>query len=196
MGMSDPDRGDRYPLLNAQAWQCLGLDQESPSHFLPPSVFKYTDNRHPPGNFWYHCMASTFGSWLRGDPRGWCSHHCREHVEGNYKHPLAPGKYDLQLERSHLLLNRPQVLLTHAQQVLVCQSMATKLDSWQTPWVDLCVTASYFHLHVQLNPSGSMTAALGLKQDNRLQDGRNPLPRHVVGRLKKHASHILRQRDM
>ena len=36
----------------------------------------------------YHCMASTYGTWLLGDDRGWHERNHYEHVSGDYKHPL------------------------------------------------------------------------------------------------------------
>jgi len=35
-----------------------------------------------PWNDWYHVVSHVYGSWLRGDPRGWRSVNHREHVEG------------------------------------------------------------------------------------------------------------------
>ena len=40
-----------------------------------------------PWNDWYHCTTHTYGSWLRGDRRGWRARHHREHVQGDYKNP-------------------------------------------------------------------------------------------------------------
>src|SRR2546430_1609317 len=33
----------------------------------------------------YHCTGSTYGTWLRGDPRGWRSSKHHVHVDGDYK---------------------------------------------------------------------------------------------------------------
>jgi hypothetical protein len=41
-------------------------------------------------NDWYHVVVHVYGSWLRGDPRGWRARHHREHVDGDYKNP-PPG---------------------------------------------------------------------------------------------------------
>ena len=41
-------------------------------------------------NNWYHCVGSTYGSWLRGDPRGFSTFRHREHVEGDYRSPPIP----------------------------------------------------------------------------------------------------------
>ena len=42
-------------------------------------------------NGWYHVTANTYGTWLRGDPRGWRERHHRKHVEGDYQTRPVPG---------------------------------------------------------------------------------------------------------
>ena len=64
-----------------------------------------------PWNHWYHCTASTYGTWLRGDPRGWRARHHREHVEGDYRNPPPPGTYAPMLAQSKKLMKRPAVHL-------------------------------------------------------------------------------------
>ena len=44
----------------------------------------------PAWNHWYHCTAHTYGTWLRGDPRGWRARHHREHVDGDYRNRTEP----------------------------------------------------------------------------------------------------------
>ncbi len=62
-----------------------------------------------PWNDWYHVTVHTYGSWLRGDARGWRARDHREHVDGDYKRPPAPGTYAQLYERSKSLMTRPQV---------------------------------------------------------------------------------------
>src|SRR5438132_1090306 len=60
-------------------------------------------------NGWYHCTASTYGTWLRGDPRGWRARHHREHVLGDYRSPPPKGMYGKLHERSKKLMKRGEV---------------------------------------------------------------------------------------
>ncbi len=53
---------------------------------------------------WFHCTTHTYGTWLRGDPRGWRSRNHREHVDGDYRHPPPKGKYDALYEGSKSLM--------------------------------------------------------------------------------------------
>lgn len=62
-----------------------------------------------PWNDWYHCTTHTYGSWLRGDRRGWRARHHREHVQGDYKNPPPKGKYDALFEYSKSLMKRDPV---------------------------------------------------------------------------------------
>src|ERR1700722_14324129 len=62
-------------------------------------------------NSWFHCMSNTYGTWLRGDPRGWRSRNHREHVDGDYRSPPPRGKYKIMHDRSKSLMKRDRVLL-------------------------------------------------------------------------------------
>jgi hypothetical protein len=42
---------------------------------------------------WYHFMFSTFGSWIRGDRRGFRDHDHRMHCRGDYKNPPKPSAF-------------------------------------------------------------------------------------------------------
>src|SRR4030095_14106043 len=76
-----------------------------------------------PWNNWYHCMGSTYGAWLPGDPRGFRTRHHREDVPYDYKHPPPPGLYEKRYARSRQLMTRPPVYLTPRQ----CQLALTEL---------------------------------------------------------------------
>jgi len=45
------------------------------------------------GNTWNPINGNTYGTWLRGDARGWRARQNREHYEGDDKKPLnAPAR--------------------------------------------------------------------------------------------------------
>ena len=71
-------------------------------------------------NGWYHCTCNTYGTWLRGDPRGWRTRHDRERVEGDYRHPSKPGTWERTYQRSGQLMTRSPVRLLFA--VVRCSS--------------------------------------------------------------------------
>jgi hypothetical protein len=62
-------------------------------------------------NAWYHVMTNTYGTWLRGDPRGWRERHHRKHVDGDYKNPPKEGIWEETFEQSKELMNRDPVYL-------------------------------------------------------------------------------------
>ena len=72
------------------------------------------ETRNAAWNNWLHCTGSTYGTWLRGDPRGWRSRD-REHVDGDYKRPPPKGKYDELHEQSKRLMKRARVVLNPEQ---------------------------------------------------------------------------------
>ena len=125
-----------------------------------------------PWNHWYHCTASTYGTWLRGDPRGWRARHHREHVEGDYRNPPPPGTYAAMLAQSKKLMKRPAVHLPNEVRTLVLNEFVSKLQSFE---LDVVIAAlDDHHLHI-------------------LARFPHHNPRHHLGIAKKHTSHILRE---
>jgi REP element-mobilizing transposase RayT len=121
-------------------------------------------------------MASTYGTWLRGDPRGWRARHHREHVEGDYKNPPPPGPHDDLYERSKQLMKREEVRVEDAslRRLVVDEFVARLVQD------GLGVVIASFddhHLHVLVQCPGDD-------------------PRHRVGLAKKHTSLLLRQRGL
>lgn len=169
-------------------------------------------------NGWYHCMGHTYGSWLRGDERGWRARHHREHVEGDYLNPPPAEAFASQRRLSRALMKRPAVVLTAAQRVAACAALGEKLLALEVELVELCVGATHFHLLARFPrlqspgiadlqspgiaipgrcgiaiPGRCGRAIPGLCRENSLQDGRDPVPRHLLGMAKKHAAFALRE---
>jgi hypothetical protein len=144
------------------------------------------------GNHWYHCIVSTYGSWIRGDVRGWRSRKHHEHVQGDYKHPPPEEAYQVIRRHTLRIMKRKPVVLTHDQRLLICHWMAQYLTHAQVTWADYCIGATHFHLLARIPPEVSLSCA-GLTAANQLSDGRPPWPRHLLGRLKAHTSFLMRQ---
>lgn len=128
-----------------------------------------------PWNHWYHVTVHVYGSWLRGDPRGWRARHHREHVDGDYKHPPPKGKYDNLYELSKALMGREPVKIAKELRLFVVTSIVEKLLQDKIEVLIASVDAK--HLHV-------------------LARFRYHNPRHWIGRAKKHASHCVRQQGL
>ena len=62
-------------------------------------------------NDWYHCMGSTYGTWVRGDPRGWRERYHRKHVEGDYRNPPKAGTWEAAYQLSIEQMKRDAVRL-------------------------------------------------------------------------------------
>src|ERR1700734_1933446 len=60
-------------------------------------------------NAWYHLTSNSYGTWLRGDARGWRERHHRKHVEGDYKNPPKRGTGEKELALSKKLMQRAAV---------------------------------------------------------------------------------------
>ncbi len=149
-----------------------------------------------PWHNWWHCIGSTYGHWLRGDPRGWRTRHHREHVEGDYHHPPPPGTGADLLRGAQTAMQRPAVSLSVVERELVCVAMVERLLKLNVEVVVWVVTATHYHGLARFYPlaiQGPGMAMPGLCKANALQDGRDPWPRHALGLAKKHASHRLRE---
>ena len=95
---------------------------------------------------WYHVIGTTYGTWLHGDKRGWRSRHHRQHVDGDYKAPPAPGKYDKLAEHARRQMKKPAVHLTKPQQRIACLAMAEYLG--QLNIEVLAVSQDHEHYHI------------------------------------------------
>ena len=100
----------------------------------------------PPWDDWHHCNGNTYGTWLRGDPRGWRARHHREHVVGDYKNPPPKGMYDELHKHSKSLMQRPPVRLSMETRVIVRDVMAASLLRDGIDLAALCVDDHHFHI--------------------------------------------------
>ncbi|MFI4859091.1 MAG: hypothetical protein ACIAXF_00275 [Phycisphaerales bacterium JB063] len=140
-------------------------------------------------NNWYHCVGSTYGSWLRGDPRGFRTFHHREHVEGDYRRPPEPGIWEAVFEASEASLRYPPVVLELPQRCCVCQAFIDKLQRDAVEPVALAIASNHFHLLARF--PALTPADLARLKKTILRDGRDPAPRHFLGRARRHASFAL-----
>ncbi|QNN21053.1 hypothetical protein HED60_01800 [Planctomycetales bacterium ZRK34] len=141
-------------------------------------------------NNWYHGVGSTHGSWLRGDPRGYRTHHHRFHVEGDYRNPPPPGVYAPIFEYTHSKLRHPPIKLSPRQRHMVCHAMIDRLHEDHVEVVALAIAVNHFHLLARF----PLLESIARKRYARslIRDGRDPAPRHYLGLARKHASHKLR----
>jgi hypothetical protein len=134
-----------------------------------------------PWNNWFHCTGRTYGTWLRGDPRGWRARHHREHVDGDYKNPPPRGKYDAVHALSKRLMKRERVILTPAQRKFACLVMGESLLYRQVDLLDLCVGAKHWHILARCLVPNDYLGARKYKDPHRD-------PRHLVGLAKKRSA--------
>jgi hypothetical protein len=130
---------------------------------------------NPPWGNWYHCTCSTYGTWLRGDPRGWRARHHREDCDGDYKNRPPKGKFDKLYELSKRLMKRDPVYIEVEIRAIVVEEFVNRLEREQ---IEVIIAGlDDHHLHI----------LLGVIDHN---------PRHWLGLAKKHTSHILRELEL
>jgi len=144
-----------------------------------------------PWEGWFHCMSNTYGTWVRGDARGWRTRHHREHVEGDYKHPPAPGSFEAQLGASQRLMTHPPVLLAVPQRPLACRLVGDALIHYRAEVAELVVAEKHFHGIVRfLNCERPRNHPAHDKQ------GRDTLPRYILGKAKSWCSSQMKKRGV
>jgi hypothetical protein len=98
-----------------------------------------------PWNDWYHCMGSTYGTWLPGDARGFRTRHHREHIEGDYRNPPPKGMYEARHQQSKDVMQRDVVYLTtlllHILQPRITQIQSIHHLIVIIPWSRLIIRA-------------------------------------------------------
>ena len=147
-----------------------------------------------PWNNWYHCLGSTYGTWLPGDPRGFRTFRHHEHVEGDYKHPPAAGMYAARWEQSKRKLKYPPVVLGREQRQLLCRTMVERFEIDQVEVVALAVLSNHFHLLARFPEICGEQRERYSKAI--LRDDRNPAPRHYLGLARKAGSLALARANL
>src|SRR5687767_9614879 len=103
-----------------------------------------------PWNDWYHCTAHTYGTWLRGDPRGWRARRHREHVEGDYRHPPPNGTYDALHAYSKSLMKRNPVKINRVPIcAFILQCLVERLQEFHIPVPVACFDGIHAHALIQ-----------------------------------------------
>jgi len=102
-----------------------------------------------PWNDWYHVCGNTYGTWLKGDPRGFRTRKHREHVDGDYRNPPPEEKYTKLHEQSQSQMKRSAVWLAPPAQLLACQIMAESLSRDDCEPIAIAVDSHHFHALVR-----------------------------------------------
>jgi len=124
----------------------------------------------PAFNEWYHVNGNTYGTWLRGDARGWRDKKHREHVEGDYRNPPPPGTYDALRDHVRAHMKGKPVRLSTPQRQLVGQAMVKRLVEDGVELLAFSMDATHFHVLARFGPQPA---------------------RRLIGNARRHAYHLL-----
>ena len=114
-----------------------------------------------PWNDWYHCTTHTYGSWLRGDPRGWRARHHREDVQGDYKSPPPRGTYDALLEYSKSLMKRDPVRIDRELRQFVVDAIVARLIECRVETQIVSLDSNHLHALIRC-PARDPRIVLGI----------------------------------
>ena len=138
---------------------------------------------------WMHCTGSTYGTWLRGDPRGWRARDHREHVQGDYRNPPPPGIYEEMHEQSARSMKRPGVVLPWEARVVAVRTMVEALSYHEARVADACVGARHWHALVRFIPLTEEDHVWASIEIQQLCQNREP--RNMMGIAKKESARAL-----
>lgn len=139
----------------------------------------------PAWNNWYHCIVSTYGAWLPGDPRAFRTRKHREHVEGDYKSPPPKGVYEQRHQQSQDRMKRDAVSLSEAMRCLVLDEIVQSAEKHRVELLAISVSAMHFHLLGKF----SMHRRKPTLDERGLQTSSIDDPvRHIVGQFKQWSS--------
>ncbi len=144
---------------------------------------------HQAWNHFYHCMANTHGTWLPGDPRGFRTRHHREHIQGDYKNPPPPGKYDEQHQRSKALLKKPPTYLSPEARQHALDAIIQAFDHHGIEVAALAITAVHLHLLARFPPT--LLRSPGIAIPGLRTSALDDPPRHFLGIAKKESARAL-----
>lgn len=96
-------------------------------------------------NGWYHINGNTYGTWIRGDPRGWRARHHREHVDGDYRHPPPKDAHKTERELSKSLMSSAVRLSVPARE-LACKALVESLLHQRIETLAIAVDDHHFHI--------------------------------------------------
>ncbi len=143
-----------------------------------------------PWQGWYHCIGSTYGTWLRGDGRGFRTRHHREHVEGDYRQPPPAGKYRDELIRSRQSMVGGEVRLPADLRPVVCRVLANSLLFYEVELAEMSVGAMHWHALARFMRCNVKPPRTQRKRGT--AHSVDPIPRTVLGRARSYTTHELK----
>jgi hypothetical protein len=151
-------------------------------------------------NGWVHCSGSTFGTWLRGDPKGWRSRRHREHCEGDYRNPPPEGAHKKKYEQSRRAMKRDGVELSKGARECACKMMVQALKFHGVEVVALCVGRTRYHALIKCPKIDRYGCDVYTQVKTHLEKSlgtavprlwRNRIARHFIGIAKKESARAL-----
>ncbi len=139
-------------------------------------------------NGWYHVNGNTYGTWIRGDERGWRARHHREHVEGDYKNPPPPDAHRAVRAFSHAAMDEP-VRLSPAARARACAVMVESLRIDCAEPIACAIDDHHYHIIARFRlPTGAVRLA---RMPRTRHQPIYALIREIVGRAKSRAARAL-----
>lgn len=95
---------------------------------------------------WFHVIFSTYGTWLRGDRRGFRDHDHRIHSSGTYKNPPSPEEHAALRRWTVRVMHKDPVRLTPGLRVRVGEAILIRLAELDVQVLAVAVSGEHIHL--------------------------------------------------
>ena len=105
----------------------------------------------PTPRVWFHCIVSTYGSWLPGDPRGFRTRHHREHVAGDYKSPPPVGAYENFHAANQQALTQAVTTIPPPMRKIIGEALRDRLQKQGGEVLAIACGGQHAHVQVQLS---------------------------------------------
>jgi len=114
---------------------------------------------------WFHVTFSTYGTWLRGDKRGFRDHDHRIHSSGNYKTPPPEREHALLRDWTRRVMHKPPVHLSKQQRQRAGETIVENLKSKQVDLLAIAVMSDHAHLLANF-PVNTARAMIGVAKSD------------------------------
>ena len=137
----------------------------------------------------YHVNVNTFGTWLRGDARGWRARHHREHVDGDYRNPPDPDAHRTQLLNSKRSMKEPPVHLLPEARRLACGVFIETFNQRSIDVVACAINDHHFHALARFRLTDDHRPPAAMTRNQPIY----ALIRHEVGLAKSRSARAISQ---
>lgn len=121
---------------------------------------------------WFHVIFSNYGTWLRGDRRGFRDHDHRIHSSGDYRNPPPPHEHAGLRRWCIQVMHKNPVRLSAPLRERVGKAVVVRMRELEVRMIAIAVLSDHVHLQARL-PHATARKLVGLakaRASHRIRD--------------------------